>query len=131
MTPKLIVAVAVCALCLLFAAPAGSASSGPSAEVVIRVTSATPGHEVQVEGAYVYTPGGSSFHHVTRQTPFEIKERASMFMGIFGTASAESPIHVEMVNEGKKSGHSTATATGKAVTVTTNELAGGSAIAGL
>jgi hypothetical protein len=98
--------------------------------VFIRVTSATPGQEVQVEGAYVYTPGGSVFHHVTQQTPFEVKQRASMFMGIFGTASAESPIHVEMVSKGKKSGHSTATATGKAVTVTTNELAGGSAIAG-
>jgi len=131
MSLKLTVAVAICTSCLLFAAPAGSESSGPSAEVVIRVTSATPGHEVQVEGAYVYTPGGSSFHHVTHQTPFEVKERASRFMGIFGTASAESPIHVEMVSEGRKSGHSTATATGKAVTVTTNELAGGSAIAGL
>ena len=131
MSLKLVVAVAVCAVCLAFAVPAGSSSSGPSAEVVIRVTSATPGQEVQVEGAYVCTPGGATFHRVSQLTPFELKERANRLVGLFGTVSAASPIHVEMVSEGKKSGHTVATATGKAVTITTNESQGGSAIAGL
>jgi hypothetical protein len=130
MSPKLIAVVAISTMCLLSAAPAGSSSTGPTAEVVIRVTSATPGHEVQVEGAYVYAPGDSSFHHVTQQTPFEVKERASQLVGIFGTASAEAPIRVEMVSQGKQSGHSVATATGKAVSVRTNEHEASSAIAG-
>ena len=128
MSSKPVVGVAACALCLMFATPAVSVSSEPSASIIIHVTSATPGHEVQVEGAYVYTPDGSSFHHVTRRTPFEVKESANRLMGIFGTASAESPIHVEMVTEGKKSGHGKSTATGKAVTVSVDESQGGVAI---
>ena len=128
MSSKLVVGVAGCALCLMFATAAGSVSPKPLADIIIRVTSTTPGHEVQVEGGYAYTPAGQSFHNVTERTPFELRQSANRLMGIFGTASAESPIHVEMVTEGKKSGHGVETATGKAVTVSVDEDQGGAAI---
>lgn len=132
MSNRMVLAVGACALCLVFAAADKPSSSGSPAEVTIRVTSMTPGHEVEVEGAYVYSPGGSEFHHVKEQTPFTLKEQASRLMGIFGTASAESPIHVEVVSQGTGSKPTVSTATGKAVTFTTVEApGGGSSITGL
>ncbi len=131
MTPSRVLVLAISALGLMFAAPTGMSSSTPAADVVIRVTSATPGHEVQVEGAYVYVPQGSDLHHIRRATPFEIKERAGVLVGIFSSNSADSQIHVEMVSQGAQSGKSTATATGLAVTVTTDEHRGGSVIRSL
>ena len=131
MSRRSVIIVLGCALALMSAVPATFTSATLPDEVIIRITSGTPGHEIQVQGTYVYSPGDSQLHQVSQQTPFELKVGAARLVGIFGTASGETPIHVEMVTQNAKSGHAVSTATGKTVAVSTHILIAGSGIAGL
>ena len=86
-------------------------------DVLIRVSSATPGREVQVDGGIATLADGSDSAHMTRQTPFELHAHAKYLVGIFGTKSSQSPIRVEVVIQRSPGEPATSTSTGTTVIV--------------
>jgi beta-lactamase regulating signal transducer with metallopeptidase domain len=109
-------------------APAPSMSDW---DVTIKIRSAVSGREVEVEGVYVFAPEGSRLHYVKQRTPFEIRTTARLLDGIFSSTSEEATIRVEMKAEGGRRDRATAMATGRSVTLHTDDRSSGWRIAGL
>lgn len=115
-------------------APAPAGAPAPSMsdwDVTIKIRSAVSGREVEVEGVYVFAPEGSRLHYVKQRTPFEIKTTARLLDGIFSSTSEEATIRVEMKAEGGRRDRATAMATGRSVTLHTDDRSSGWKIAGL
>lgn len=63
----------------------------------IKVTSATPGHEVDFEGAYLFNGSDPSLHVVRQATPFEAHADGQLGMGVFRKTGGDARIVVEVV----------------------------------
>lgn len=107
--------VVLSALMLMGAADPKLFPAREATDVVIRVSSATPGREI--DGGIATLADGSDSAHMSRQTPFELHAHAKYLVGIFGAKSSESPIRVEVVIHRSPGEPATSTSTGTTVIV--------------
>ena len=70
---------------------------GPKAKTyAIKVTSAVPGHEVEIEGAYLFNGSDPTLHVVRQATPFEAHADGELGMGVFRRTKGDGRIVVEV-----------------------------------
>jgi hypothetical protein len=62
----------------------------------LRVTSATPGTEIEFEGAYMFNGTDPAIHYVKQQTPFKITADGELAMGMFRSIAGTGQIKVEI-----------------------------------
>lgn len=84
-------------LALLLSTVSAGAPTPKTKTYAIKVTSATPGREVDIEGAYLFNGSDPSLHVVRQATPFEAHADGQLGMGVFRTTKSDSPIVVEVV----------------------------------
>jgi hypothetical protein len=87
------------ALVVLFALPAAEADGhhGPGPATVVRVSSGTPGHEVDVRGVMLVL--GEPMQLVEHTTPFEFRADLPLVFAAFEPASSEVMLRLELISD--------------------------------
>lgn len=117
MTRKVLVPLVLGALLLMGAVDPKRFPPREATDVVIRVTSASPGNEVLVDGGYASIADGSDSSNMRRRTPFEVRAHGKYLVAVFGNTVSESMIRVEVEIHRSAGEPATSTATGRTVLV--------------
>jgi hypothetical protein len=82
---------------LLVATSFAGVPSPDAKEYMIKITSSSPGHEVEIEGAYLFNGSDPALHVVRQATPFEARADGQLGMGIFRKTKGDAQIVVEVI----------------------------------
>jgi hypothetical protein len=71
-------------------------ASNEEKTMILRVTSNTPGEELQLEGAYLFHSNESPLSYIVQETPFILTIKSDTLSAMFRTKSGKGQLQVEL-----------------------------------